>query len=167
MNDRIWIDADAAPRDAKELIFRTSKRLKIPVTLVANQSIGVPWDNPLVNSITVRDGANEADKYIVDQSQPGDIVITADIPLAAQLVPKQVHVIDPRGEVWDDRNIGSRLASRDLLDAARASGMEISGPQPYSARDRNQFASALDRILTRCLKQRQSQGEPPTNSNSM
>jgi len=149
---RIWIDADAAPRDVKELVYRASARLKLPVVLVANQSIWVPPGNSLISGITVTDGANIADKYIVDQSEPGDLAITADIPLAAQLVMKGVFVIDPRGEEFDDRNIAGRLAARDLFDAARGAGMEFSGPAPYSAKDRNEFASSLDRILTRALK---------------
>jgi uncharacterized protein YaiI (UPF0178 family) len=149
---KLWIDADAAPRDAKELVFRASKRLGIEVTLVANQSIGVPPGNRLIQVVTVRDGANVADQYIVEHAQPGDVVLTADIPLAAQLVAKEVFVLDPRGEVYDDRNVGARLATRDFLDAARGAGMELSGPRPYSQRDRTEFASALDRILTRAIK---------------
>jgi uncharacterized protein YaiI (UPF0178 family) len=151
---RIWIDADAAPREAKELVYRASKRLGIEVTLVANQSIFLPSKNPLLRCVTVRNGANVADQYIVDNSEVGDIVITADIPLAAQLVSKQIFVLDPRGEVFDDRNVGSRLASRDVLDAARGAGMEIGGPRPYSPKDRSAFASALDRVLTKALKPR-------------
>jgi hypothetical protein len=122
--------------------------------LVANQSIGVPPGNRLIRVITVRNGANVADQYIVEHAEAGDVVITADIPLAAQLVAKEIFVLDPRGEVYDDRNVGSRLAARDLLDAARGAGMELSGPRPYSQRDRTEFASALDRILTRAIKLR-------------
>jgi hypothetical protein len=149
---KIWIDADAAPREAKELVYRASKRLGLEVILVANQSIGVPSGSQLIRAIAVRDGANVADQYIVDHSESGDIAITADIPLAAQLVAKDVYVLDPRGEVFEDRNVGSRLASRDFLDAARGAGMELSGPRPYSQRDRTRFASALDRVLTRAIK---------------
>ena len=149
---KIWIDADAAPRDVKELIFRASTRLKLQVVLVANQSIWVPTDSGLVSSVAVSEGANIADRYIVEHAEAGDLAITADIPLAAQLVDKRVYVIDPRGEEYDDRNVSGRLAARDLLDAARGSGMEISGPAPYSPKDRNAFASALDRILTRAMK---------------
>lgn len=151
---KIWIDADAAPRDVKELVFRASKRLDIEVILVANQSIWLPSDSRLIKRITVRDGANVADQYIAEHATAGDVAITADIPLAAQLVEKQVFVLDPRGEVYDDRNIGSRLASRDFLDAARGAGLETSGPRPYSPRDRTEFACALDRILTRAIKLR-------------
>jgi uncharacterized protein YaiI (UPF0178 family) len=149
---KIWIDADAAPREAKELVYRASKRLNVEVILVANQSIGIPSGSQLIRAIAVRDGANVADQYIVDHSESGDIAITADIPLAAQLVAKDVYVLDPRGEVFDDRNVGSKLASRDFLDAARGAGMELSGPRPYSQRDRTRFASALDRVLTRAIK---------------
>ncbi len=149
---KIWIDADAAPREVKELVFRAATRLKMPVVLVANQSIWVPPGNSLFSSITVRDGANIADKYIVDHAEAGDLAITADIPLAAQLVAKQVFVIDPRGELYDDRNVAGRLAARDLFDAARGAGMEFSGPAPYSTKDRIAFASTLDRILTRAMK---------------
>ena len=152
---KIWIDADAAPREAKELVFRASKRLEIEVTLVANQSIWLPPSSRLIRGVTVRDGANVADQYIVEHSLPGDIAITADIPLAAQLVAKEVFVLDPRGEVYDDRNIGPRLASRDFLDSARGAGMEITGgPKPYGARDRSEFAQSLDRVLTRAIKLR-------------
>ncbi len=151
---KIWIDADAAPREVKELVFRSSKRLGIEVTLVANQSIWLPPGGRLINAVTVRDGANVADQYIVDHAAVGDVAITADIPLAAQLVAKRVFVLDPRGEVYDDRNIGPRLGTRDLLDAARGAGMPISGPRPYGQRERIEFASALDRILTRAIKLR-------------
>ena len=149
---RIWIDADAAPREVKELVFRAATRLKMPVVLVANQPIWIPSGNSLFSSITVRDGANIADKYIVDHAESGDLAITADIPLAALLVDKQVFVIDPRGELYDDRNVAGRLAARDLFDAARGAGMDFSGPAPYSPKDRIAFASTLDRILTRAMK---------------
>jgi uncharacterized protein YaiI (UPF0178 family) len=149
---QIWIDADAAPREAKELVFRASERLKIPVILVANQSIWIPQGRALISCVAVRDGANIADQYIVEHSQSGDLAITADIPLAALLVEKQVYVVDPRGEEYDDRNVSGRLAARDLFDAARGAGMEFSGPQPYSPRDRAAFASCLDRVLTRAVK---------------
>jgi len=153
---KIWIDADAAPREAKELVFRASTRLQLAVVLVANQSIWVPEGSKLISSIAVRSGANIADKYIVEHAEAGDLAITADIPLAAQLVEKQVYVIDPRGEQFDDRNMAGRLAARDLFDAARGAGMELSGPTPYSAKDRRDFASTLDRVLTRALKAAQA-----------
>ena len=149
---RIWIDGDAAPREVKEMVFRASARLKLPVVVVANQSIWVPPSNGLITSIAVRDGANVADKYLVEQSAAGDLVITADIPLAAQLVEKKVYVVDPRGEQYDETNVFGRLTARDLFDAARGAGMELSGPSPYSAKDRAAFASTFDRVLTRAIK---------------
>jgi uncharacterized protein YaiI (UPF0178 family) len=148
----IWIDADAAPREVKELVFKASARLELAVRLVANQSISVPSTNGRIQSIAVRDGANVADRYIVENALANDLAITADIPLAAALVDKGVYVIEPRGGVLDANNVKSRLASRDLLDAARGSGMEISGPKPYSLKDKAAFASALDRILTRLTR---------------
>lgn len=148
---KIWIDADAAPRDVKELIFKTSARLKIPVTLVANQTMAVPRSS-LIAVVTVVDGANVADKYIVQHANAGDIAITADVPLAAELTAKQVFVIDPRGHVYDANNVASRLATRDLMDAARGAGFELSGPSPYSPKDRNRFASSLDRLVTKANK---------------
>lgn len=153
---KIWIDADASPRDVKELVYRASTRLKLPVVLVANQSIWVPSENRLVTSVTVSEGANIADRYIVENAESGDVAITADIPLAAQLVEKGVFVIDPRGEEYDHRNVFGRLAARDFLDAVRGAGIEMSGPAPYSPKDRNAFASALDRVLTRVIKPKPS-----------
>ncbi len=150
---RIWIDADASPRDVKEIVFRASKRLGVPVVLVANQSVG-PTSGSLITVVVVAEGANMADRYIVDNSESGDLVITADIPLAAQLVEKRVWVVDPRGEVYDENNVAGRLAARDFLDAARGAGMELSGPPPYSVQDRNAFAAAFDRTLTRALRKR-------------
>jgi uncharacterized protein YaiI (UPF0178 family) len=151
---KIWIDADAAPREVKEMVFRASARLKVEVTLVANQSIWAP-KNSLITSITVRDGANMADKYLVEHASAGDIAITADVPLAADLVAKKVFVIDPRGIEYDDRNVASRLGARDLADAARGAGFELSGPPPYSSKDKSAFASALDRTLTKAIKSSQ------------
>ena len=148
----IWIDADAAPREVKEIVFRASARLQLQVRLVANQSIGVPNSGGRIQSVAVAYGANVADRYIIEHAMADDLAITADIPLAASLVDKGVHVIEPRGDVLDANNVKSRLASRDLLDAARGSGMEIPGPSPYSSKDKAAFASALDRILTRITR---------------
>ena len=114
----------------------------------------IPSENGLISSIAVSDGANIADRYIVANAVQGDLAITADIPLAAQLVEKKVYVIDPRGEEYNERNVSGRLAARDLLDAARGAGMEISGPAPYNTKDRNAFASTLDRVITRAMKEK-------------
>lgn len=150
----IWIDADSSPREVKEIVFRASKRLDLSVRLVANQTIYAPPSSGRIQSITVPNGANVADKYIVDHVSRGDLVITADIPLAAQLVDKQVWVLDPRGLLLDDSNVRSRLAARDIMDAARGAGMEISGPSPYNNQNKTAFASALDRILTKATRKK-------------
>jgi uncharacterized protein len=149
---RIWLDGDAVPRDVKELVYRASTRLGMEVILVANQSIWIPPGNPGVTCITVREGANIADKYIVEHVAENDIVVTADIPLAASLVGKSAWVIGPRGEEYDPANIASRLATRDLFDAARGAGIELPGPAPYRPKDRHAFAATLDRVITRAKK---------------
>ncbi len=111
-----------------------------------------PIEGLLVSCVVVRDGANMADKYIVEHCEPGDVVITADIPLAAQLVEKECVCREPRGEIFDENNIAGRLAARDFLDAARGAGMDLSGPSPYTTQDRTAFASAFDRTLTKALR---------------
>ena len=146
---KIWIDADAAPFEAKEVIFRAARRLKIETIMVANQPLGLPFNAPMVKQVTVREGANEADRYIVQASEAGDIAITADIPLAALLVDKHVNVIDPRGEQYTSDNIRSRLSMRDFLDGLRGAGEVTRGSRPYDARDKKAFAAALDRLLAK------------------
>lgn len=145
----IWIDADAAPRAVKEIIFRAAKRLQIDTILVANQSIAIPANHPTVSRITVREGANEADRYIVDHSQAGDLVITADVPLAAELVKKKVHCVDPRGEEYHADNVASKLSMRDFMDEMRGAGTVTGGSAPYNEQDKKAFASTFDRLVTR------------------
>jgi uncharacterized protein len=149
---RIWVDADAAPREVKEIIFRAAKRLKVETVLVANQTHYTPPEARNINSVTVREGANVADAYIVENSQPNDLVITADIPLAALLVEKEVVVIDPRGEQYSADNIRSRLSIRNYLDQARGAGEITGGSRPYGDRDKAAFASTFDRLLARLIK---------------
>jgi hypothetical protein len=151
---RLWIDADAAPRDVKEIVFRAARRLEIPTVLVANQWLSTPMDHPFVSSIRVSGGPDVADKHIAEHAEPGDVAVTADILLAARLVEKQVAVIDPRGEEYSEENVGERLDVRDFMDSLRGSGVETFGPRPYGPRDRQAFAGALDRVLTRALKRR-------------
>jgi uncharacterized protein len=146
---KIWIDADAAPRDVKDLVFRASKRLGLPVVLVANQRLQPPPGYPLVTAVWVDGGADVADQHIVAQAEPGDVVVTQDIPLAALLVPKGIAVLDPRGDEHTAETIGERLSVRDFMDSLRMSGTETGGPPPYDARAKQAFASALDRVLTR------------------
>lgn len=121
--------------------------------MVANQTLPLPPNAPTVSCVTVREGANVADRYIVTHSQTGDLVITADIPLAAELVEKQVFVVDPRGEEHTEDNIKSRLSMRDFLDGMRGAGTLTSGNRPYDERDKKQFAAALDRYLAKRLPQ--------------
>ncbi|QDT12135.1 YaiI/YqxD family protein [Planctomycetes bacterium K23_9] len=150
---KIWIDADAAPTDVKEVVFRASVRLEIPVVLVANRPIASPANAALVKCVVVRDGANVADTYIVNHSQPGDLAITADIPLASDLVAKSIAVIDPRGEEYTAHNISSRLAMRDFMDELRGfSESAQGGTAPYNKKDKRAFASVFDRTLSKLLK---------------
>ena len=146
---RIWVDADSAPRDAKEIVYRTAKRLAIDAIFVANRRLALPQDNPRLSSVIVAGGPDVADRHIADNAEAGDVVVTHDIPLAAILVEKGVIAIDPRGEVFTKENVGERLSVRDFLEAARAAGIETGGSLPYSPRDRHQFAASLDRELTR------------------
>jgi uncharacterized protein len=145
---RIWIDADACPRDAKEIIFRVAQRTGIPVSLVANKSMFTPAGSQ-VTMVRVSGGPDVADDHIAAHAQRGDIVITADIPLAARLVPAGVVVIDPRGDVFDEDNIGERLSVRDFMSEIRDAGVSTGGPRPYSPRDKQRFASAIDAAVQR------------------
>lgn len=152
---RIWIDADAAPREVKEIVFKAAKRLSVEAVLVANQWLTAPPGNPFVSVVRVEGGMDVADRYIAEQAEPGDLAVTADIPLAARLVEKQVLVIDPRGEEYTEENVGDRLAVRDLMDGLRGAGMldqPAGGPRPYSSKDRQAFSATLDRLLTRALR---------------
>jgi uncharacterized protein YaiI (UPF0178 family) len=149
---RIWIDADAAPREVKELVFRAAKRLNIETVLVANQRLQTPPGNPLVSAVWVDGGADVADQYIASHAVAGDLVVTQDIPLAALLVPKQVAVLDPRGEEHTAETVGQRLSVRDFMEQARFAGLITGGPPPYDARAKR--AVALDRVLSRLVRQR-------------
>ena len=149
---RLWIDADAAPRYVKEIAFRTAKRLNLPTILVANQRLQPPVGIPNVTAVWVDGGPDVADRHIADSAEAGDVAVTADIPLAAALVAKGVHVVDPRGEIFTAENVGERLSVRDFMDAARGAGMVTGGPRPYGAKDRQAFAAALDRVVTRAMR---------------
>jgi len=146
---KIWIDADAAPRDVKELVFRAAKRLRIETLLVANQRLQTPPGNPLVSAVWVDGGPDVADQHIATHALAGDLVVTQDVPLAALLVPKGVAVLDPRGEEHTAETIGERLSVRDFMEQARLAGMVTGGPAPYDARAKQAFADALDRVLSR------------------
>jgi uncharacterized protein YaiI (UPF0178 family) len=149
---RIWIDADACPAAIKEILFRTAQRLQIELILVANQSMRVPTSD-LIRVIAVPHGADVADETIVRSMQPGDVVITGDIPLAARVVERSGVAIGTRGELFDDVSVHGRLASRNLMDQLRSAGVETSGPKPLHSKDIQAFANQLDRILTRRVKE--------------
>jgi uncharacterized protein len=146
---KIWIDADATPREVKEIVFRAARRLDIETVLVANLRLQPPAGNPLVSAVRVDGGPDVADQYIVANAVAGDLVVTQDIPLAAELVPKHIAVLDPRGTVHTAETIGERLAMRNLMDSLRMAGEQTGGPPPFDARARQAFAAALDRTLTR------------------
>ncbi|MDG2388541.1 MAG: YaiI/YqxD family protein [Planctomycetaceae bacterium] len=152
---QIWVDADACPRDAKELLYKTAKRTETKTIFVANQQVRVPGSK-FLETVLVTSGANVADQKIVELMQSGDLVITADIPLAADVVEKGGLAINPRGELYTDKNIGERLAVRDLMDGLRGGGEITGGPSNYSDKDRQAFANQLDRSITAAKKSESS-----------
>jgi uncharacterized protein len=145
---KIWVDADAAPRDVKEVVMRAAARLKIQVILVANQRVSVPRNDPHVTSVWVQGGPDVADRHIADNAIVGDVAVTADIPLATILVEKGVLVLDPRGDMYTSENVRERLSIRDFMESLRGAGVETGGAKPYGPRDKQAFAGALDRVLT-------------------
>lgn len=148
---KIWIDADACPRIVKEIVFRASERLQVPVCLVANKGLA-KYHSRFVSSVVVPGGLDVADDYIAEQAAAEDLVITADIPLAARIVRKGGTALDPRGELFTDENVGERLAVRDLMQGLREEGLVQGGPAQFGMQDRQRFASALDRTLTRLMR---------------
>jgi len=135
----------------KEIVFRASERLNLPVLLVANKSLS-KHDTRLVESIMVSDGFDVADDYIAEHATPEDLVITADIPLAARVVAKGGVALDPRGELYTEENVGERLSMRDLMMELRSGGLVQGGPSQFSRTDRQRFASSLDRLLTQMMR---------------
>jgi uncharacterized protein YaiI (UPF0178 family) len=148
---RIWVDADACPGEIKELLFRAAKRTQTKVTLVANQGLAIPRSE-FIDSLIVPSGMNVADRRIIELAERGDLVVTADIPLAAGVVAKGACALDPRGDLYTDANIGERLAVRNLLDELRGGGHVGGGPSNFTSRDRQAFANQLDRWLTAAQK---------------
>ena len=145
---KIWVDADACPKVIKEILFRAADRVSVQLTLVANQAIPVPRSRH-IRSIQVASGFDVADNYIVQQADEGDLVITADIPLAAEVVEKGCLALNPRGELYTTENIRQRLNMRDFMDTMRGSGIDTGGPPALSQADRMAFANQLDRLLAR------------------
>jgi uncharacterized protein YaiI (UPF0178 family) len=142
----MWIDADACPKDVKDVVFRASQRTGIRVTLVANKALMVPR-TPLIDAVQVAGGPDVADDHLVAHAAAGDVVVTADIPLAARLVERRVVAINPRGELYDEENIRERLSVRDFLADLRDTGVMTGGPAAYGPKDKQRFANALDRVL--------------------
>ena len=145
---RIWIDADACPAVIKDILFRAAERTKTPVTLVANRPVATRA-SPLINAIQVSSGFDVADNEIVRRLAPGDLVITADIPLAAEVIEKGGRALNPRGELYTSDNIKARLSMRNFMDSLRSSGVNTGGPSALSKSDRKRFADQLDRRLQR------------------
>ncbi len=143
---KIWIDADASPNPVKEIVFRAATRRKIQTVLVANQAVRVPR-SPFIKAIQVSGGFDEADNYIVANAAAGDIAVTADIPLASELIEKDVRVLTPRGVAQTAENIREKLVMRDFMEEMRGSGLARGGPRPYSDKDKQAFANGLDRLL--------------------
>jgi uncharacterized protein YaiI (UPF0178 family) len=145
---QIWVDADACPNVVKDILFRAATRARVLLTLVANQLLRTP-PSPYIKAIQVPSGFDVADNKIVQQLQAGDLVITADIPLAALVVEKGGHALDPRGEFYTTENIRERLTMRNFMDELRNTGVNTGGPAVLSLSDRQAFANQLDRFLTR------------------
>lgn len=148
---KIWVDADACPGEIKELLYRAAKRTSTQVTLVANQPLHTPRSE-FIDSLLAPTGANAADRRILELLEAGDLVITADIPLAAEVVAQGGEALDPRGQLYTNTNVGERLAMRNLLDELRADGQVTGGPANFNAKDRQEFANQLDRWLTKAKK---------------
>ena len=148
---KIWVDADACPKVIKEILFRAAKRAQVQLTLVANQSLRTPASRH-IKSVQVASGFDVADGEIVKQVAPGDLVVTADIPLAAQVVEKGAQALNPRGELYTPDNIKARLGLRDFMASLRDSGVNTGGPAPLSQGERQAFANHLDRLLAQRKK---------------
>lgn len=142
----IWVDADACPAVIKEILYRAAERKQLPLVLVANQPLRTP-PSPFISSLTVSKGFDEADNEIVRRCHQGDLVITGDIPLAAEVLAKGAEAINPRGERYDRDTIRQKLTMRDFMETLRASGMQSGGPAAFSQADRQAFANQLDRLL--------------------
>jgi uncharacterized protein YaiI (UPF0178 family) len=144
----IWVDADACPKPIKDILFRAATRTQTELTLVANQMLAVP-KSPLIRSLQVPKGFDVADNEIVNRVAAGDLVVTADIPLASEVIAKRAKVITPRGEAYDAGSIAAALTMRNFMDTLRSSGVETGGPSAFSASDQREFARELDRYLAK------------------
>lgn len=147
----LWIDADALPNVLKDIILRASDRFQLSVTFVANQALNIPR-SVRIQTLQVVSGADEADKMIVEKMQVGDIVMTQDIPLAAQVIEKGGVAIHPRGEIFTESNIKARLHLRDFMDTLRGAGVNTGGPAPMNERDKREFANALEQTIRKQIR---------------
>lgn len=145
---QIWVDADACPAVIKDILYRAAERWKISTTLVANQMLNTP-PSKFIKARQVPQGFDVADAYIVEQANQGDLVITADIPLAAEVLGKKALALNPRGELYSPETIKERLAIRDMMEELRSSGVDTGGPKIFSQADRKAFANQLDKLLSR------------------
>jgi len=145
---QIWVDADACPKVIKEILFRAAERRKIKLTLVANKLLYCP-PSKVIQAIQVPAGFDVADNKIVELTAPGDLVITADIPLAADVIARGGHALNPRGELYTKDTIQERLSMRNFMDSLRGSGVETGGPPIFSQSDRQAFANQLDKFLVK------------------
>lgn len=143
---QIWVDADACPGVIKEILYRAAERTRRPLVLVANQWLKVP-PSPYIRAVQVPKGFDVADRHIADAVQAGDLVVTADIPLAAAVLEKGARALNPRGELYTPENIRQLLDMRNFMDTLRSSGVETGGPPAFSHADRQAFANQLDRLL--------------------
>jgi uncharacterized protein len=144
---QIWVDADACPKAIKEILYRAAERMQVSLILVANKLLWIP-PSRFIRAMRVPHGFNVADLEIVEQVQAGDLVVTADIPLASEVIGRGGHALDPRGVLYTEDNIQERLALRNFMDGLRASGVETGGPAPWSRGDSRAFANQLDRLLS-------------------
>jgi uncharacterized protein YaiI (UPF0178 family) len=145
---KIWVDADACPKVIKEILYRAAERARIELVLVANQTLAMPRST-FISSRTVAQGFDEADQAIIGWAEAGDLVVTADIPLAAAVVEKGVTAINPRGELYTRENVRQQLSMRDFMAELRGAGVQTGGPAVFNQRDRQAFANQLDRLLAR------------------
>ena len=151
---KIWVDADASPGDVKNIVAKAALRLEIETAFVANHRLQTPANNPFVSAVRVEGGPDVADDLIATQAEPGDLAITADIPLASRLVEKGVRTIDPRGTEYTRENIGERLSIRDFMDGLRSTGVETGGPKAWGTKEKQAFAASFDRVLTKLMRGR-------------
>ena len=145
---QIWVDADACPQPIKDILYRAAERSQVMTTLVANTPLRTP-PSPFIRTLRVAKGFDVADSRIVQEVQPGDLVVTADIPLAAEVIARGAQALDPRGELYSEDNVRERLAIRNLMQDLRSQGALIGGPAPLGPSDRQRFANHLDRLLVR------------------